>query len=168
MLPCYRVVNLFLPRSCLSRACIGALTARTKPDLSGSFQKHCSSLKVSCCRQLNGFVETLHDDLTPRSRLRHDSSPQQAFGGTLARKTQLVQSILYRDERSGYSLVIVEQIIQSFKFVDWCCRKNADFDVARQRVNNLPLHVIHVGFIGNLLNSKRLVVHVKGRKARNC
>ena len=78
--------------------------------------------------------------------------------------TQLAQSTLYRAEKSARSFVTVEQIIQSFKFVDWCCRKNADFDVARQRVNNLPLHVIHVGFIGDLLNSKRLVVHVERRE----
>ena len=158
MLPCYRVVNLFLPRSCLGRACIGALTTRAFSDLSGPFQEHCGPLKVSCCCQLNCFVETLHDDLTPRSRLRHDSSPQQAFGGTLACKTQLAQSILYRAERSAHSFTVSKQIIQSFKFVDWCCCKNADFNAARQCVNNLPLHVIHVGFIGDLFNSERLVV----------
>ena len=168
MLPCYRVVNLFLPRSCLSRACIGALTIRALPYFSGPFKEHCSPLKVSCCRQLNRFVEALHDDLTPRFRLRHGASPQQAFGGTLACKTQLAQSILYCAERSARSFVTVEQIIQSFEFVDWCCRKDADLYVARQRVNNLPLHVIHVGFIGDLFNSKRLVVHVEGREPSNC
>ena len=82
--------------------------------------------------------------------------------------TQLAQSTLYRAEKSARSFVIVEQVIQAFKFVDWCCGKDADFNVARQRIDNLPLHVIHVGLIGDLLNSKRLVVHVKGRKARNC
>ena len=113
-------------------------------------------------------MKTLHNDLTPRFGLRHGASPQQAFGETLARKTQLAQSTLYRAEKSARSLVAVEQIIQSFEFVDWRCCKDADFDVARQRVDNLPLHVIHIGFIGDLLNSKRLVVHVERREASNC
>ena len=168
MLPCYRVVNLFLPRSCLSKACIGALPTRALSDFSGSFQEHCSPLKVSCCRQLNCFVEALHDDLTPRFRLRHTSSRQQGFGGTLARKTQLAQSIQHCAERFVRSSILIEQVMQSFELMNRRCRQDADLNIARQSVNYLSLHVLHVGFIRHLLNSKRLVIQVKGSEASYC
>ena len=143
MLPCNRVIDFFLPRSCLSGAGVSALTARAKPDFSCSFKKHCSSLEVSCCRQLNRLVETFHDDLTPRFGLRHSSSRQQEFGGTLARKTQLAQSIRRYDERFVYSLIIFKNVMQPFKLMNWCCGQDANFNIAVQGVNNLLLHVVY-------------------------
>ena len=38
----------------------------------------------------------------------------------------------------------------------------------RQCVDNLSLHVIHIGFISDLFNRKRLVVQVERRKACYC
>jgi hypothetical protein len=58
--------------------------------------------------------------------------------------TQLAQSILCRDEKSARSLVLVEQVMQPFEFMDWCCCQDADFNIARQSVDNLPLHVLHI------------------------
>ena len=153
MLPCYRAVNFFLPRICLSRTTIGTLPARALSDLSCAFKEHCSPLQVTSRRKLNCFVQTFHDDLTPRFRLRHDPSRCQGFGGTLARMTQLAQSILCHGERFARSLVLVEQVMKPFEFVDWCCCQDADFNIARQSVDNLPLHVLHVGLISDLFNT---------------
>ena len=144
MLPCYRAVNFFLPRICLSRTTIGTLPARALSDLSCAFKEHCSPLQVTSRRKLNCFVQTFHDDLTPRFRLRHDPSRQQGFGGTLARMTQLAQSIRFHDERFARSLVLVEQVMKPFEFMDRGCCQNADFNIARQSVDNLPLHILHV------------------------
>ena len=102
---------------------------------------------------MNRLVEAFHDDLTPRFRQRHIALLQQAFGGTLACRNQLVQSTRFYAERSVRSFVIVEQVIQPFELVNWCCRKDANLNVARQSVNNLSLHVIHVGFIGDLFDA---------------
>ena len=79
---------------------------------------------------MNRLVETFHDDLTPRFRLRHTSSRQQGFGGTLARKTQLVQSIQHRVERFVYSSVTFEDVMQSFELMNWCCSEDADLNIA--------------------------------------
>ena len=86
----------------------------------------------------------------------------------LARRTQLAQSIQHCAERFVRSLVFVEQVMQSFKLMNRRCRQDADFNIAGQSVNYLPLHVLHVGFIGDLLNSKRLVIQVKGSEASYC
>ena len=51
-----------------------------------------------------------------------------------------------------------KNVMQSFKLMNWRCSKNADLNVATQCVDDLSLHVIHIGFISNLFNSKRLVI----------
>ena len=51
-----------------------------------------------------------------------------------------------------------KNVMQSLKLMNWRCSKNADLNVATQCVDDLSLHVIHIGFISNLLNSKRLVI----------
>ena len=158
MLPCYRAVNFFLPRICLSRTTIGALSARALPDLSCAFKEHCSPLQVTSRWKLNCFVQTFHDDLTPRFGLRHDPSRCQGFGGTLARMTQLAQSIRFHDERFARSLVLVKQVMKPFEFMDRGCCQDADFNIARQSVDNLPLHILHVWFICDLFNTQRFVV----------
>ena len=58
--------------------------------------------------------------------------------------------------------------MQSFELMNRRCRQNADLNVAGQSVNYLPLHVLHVGFVCHLLNSKWLVVQVKGSEASYC
>ena len=58
--------------------------------------------------------------------------------------------------------------MQSFELMNWCCSEDADLYVAAQSVDNLSLHVIHVGFISDLLNSKWLVVWVKRCEASYC
>lgn len=58
--------------------------------------------------------------------------------------------------------------MQSFELMNWCCRENAYFNIAAQCVDNLSLHVIHVGFISDLFDSERLVVHVKRSETSYC
>ena len=93
---------------------------------------------------MNRFVKTLHDDLTPRFGLRHSPLRLQDFGGTLARKTQLAQSILSHGERSECSFCTGKQIVQPLELMNWRCSKNADLNVAGESVNNLSLHVFHI------------------------
>ena len=45
--------------------------------------------------------------------------------------------------------------------MNWRCGKDADLNIAGQSIDNLSLHVIHVGFISDLFNSQWLVVCVK-------
>ena len=52
--------------------------------------------------------------------------------------------------------------------MNWRCGKDADLNIAGQSIDNLSLHVIHIGFIGDLFNSKRLVVHVERGEPRYC
>ena len=82
--------------------------------------------------------------------------------------TQLAQSIQHCAERFARSFVTIEDIMQPFELMNWCRSEDADFYVAAQCVDNLSLHGIHVGFIGHLLNSKRLVIQVKSSEASYC
>ena len=52
--------------------------------------------------------------------------------------------------------------------MNWRCGKDADLNIAGQSIDNLSLHVIHVGFISNLFNSQRFVVLVERCEASYC
>ena len=49
-------------------------------------------------------------------------------------------------------------MMQSLELVNWCCSEDADFNVAAKCVDDLPLHVVHVGFVSHLFDAERLVV----------
>ena len=58
--------------------------------------------------------------------------------------TQLAQSILCHGERFARSLVLVEQVMKPLELMDRGCCQDADFNIARQSVDNLSLHILHV------------------------
>ena len=52
--------------------------------------------------------------------------------------------------------------------MNWRCGKNAYLNIAGQSINNLSLHVIHIGFISDLFDRQRFVVLVKRCEASYC
>ena len=52
--------------------------------------------------------------------------------------------------------------------MNWRCGKDADLNIAGQSIDNLSLHVIHIGFISDLFNSKWLIVYVERCEASYC
>ena len=82
--------------------------------------------------------------------------------------TQLAQSIQHCAERFARSFVTIEDIMQPFELMNWCRSEDADFYVAAQCVDNLSLHVIHIGFICDLFDGKWLVIYVKRCEASYC
>ena len=52
--------------------------------------------------------------------------------------------------------------------MNWRCGKDAYLNIAGQSIDNLSLHVIHIGFISNLLHRQRFVVLVERCEASYC
>ena len=115
---------------------------------------------------MNSSIQPLQNDLTTWFRLRHGSLHSQDLRARLARTCQLARPILYFAEKYWYSFWVFENTVQSLEFFYWQTCQDAYFNIAWERVNNLPLQIINVGFVSNLFNAKRLSVEVKRRKAR--
>jgi len=52
--------------------------------------------------------------------------------------------------------------------MNWRCSKDADLNIAGQSIDNLSLHVIHIGFISDLFDGQWLVVLVERCEASYC